>query len=155
MSWRYATSWLRLLPLLNFKPDTGMNPNVVLNSTTAPGTWTASQGNAGNGGCTGGADSFACATVSPFTAAPTTTGATYKWVFQLTYGSPLDPSTFSDAPIRAWFVDDAIYTTGKGTGLLSMNTDITVPAPGGVALLGLGLLMLGLFGNARRRLHAA
>ena len=134
----------------NFKPNTGMVPtSYSLLSTNAPGSWSVTTGNANNNGCnTGAADSFVCALASPLISAPTTTHETYKWVFQLNYASPLDPSAFSGASIRAWFVDD----TGKGAGLLSKNTNITgVPAPGGVALLGLGVLALGLFGTTRRR----
>lgn len=141
---------------VNFKPNTGMTPTVDSFSTTAPGIWsTPTLANANNSGCAGGASSFVCTSdlLSPF-AAPTTTGAIYKWTFKLTYGSALPLSAFSDAPFRAWFLDSSYYTSGKGTGLLSTSTDISVPAPGAVGLLGLGLLALGVFANTRRRLVA-
>lgn len=140
---------------VNFKPNTGSVPlSVTLVSTTAPNAlsdWTKyGNGNCNNSGCSGGAGSFAYAIADPLNLAPTTTGATYDWVFDLTYGSALSDSAFSGMPIRAWFVDDNIYDTGKGTGLMSMTTG--VPEPSTLALLGFGLAALGWFTGRRRRI---
>ena len=157
----------KYIAAVNFKPDTGQVPtDFKLMTTTAPGTWSIESANATNQGCTGGADSFVCSEVNPLDSAATTgdPNPIYEWVFWLTYDSLLTANAFTNAPIRAWFVDGEGGSPGGtgGSGLLSMNTDITfngngeppfgIPEPATLGLLGIGLFGLGMATYRRRRL---
>lgn len=135
------------LAAVNFKPSSDIPTAYSLTSTNAPGTWDTTLINASASGCgsTTGSTQFICSYVSPPTALSTTGGGIYEWMYSVTYapGSTVD---LTGAPIRAWFVD----STGKNAGLMSLNLT-TVPEPGAVALLGIGLLALGISSGARRR----
>ena len=139
--------------------------SVLLNSTTAPGTWMAGTGASNANGCGGGSSVFACAENSPVNAAPA--AGKYTFDFTVTFNDVVSEGQVTDANnhIGAFFTtckDPADVTTcrGGGQGLSeeisfdpkptptpSTSPDPTpppnpMPLPGTLALMGLGLLLL-------------
>ncbi len=131
------------LGAIDFSFGGSENPNAVLVSTTAPGTWTGFDVVANANGCSGGGRNSVCLEVgSPGLVPP---DGTYQWVFDVTF-EDFDPN-IEDAAVRAWFLDCMRGEVCRNAGLMSLRTT-GVPEPGTLGLLGASLLLLGF---SRRR----
>lgn len=121
------------------------NPEAILLSTTASGSWSVFDVGANAGGCDGGGTNSICAEVNdPSLVA---TSGTYRWVFAVTFEDYVPDDR--DAKIRAWFVQCADVNECGNAGLMSLRTT-GVPEPGTLGMLGACLLLLG-FSRRRRR----
>jgi hypothetical protein len=125
---------------INFKPSSGDVTGFSDFATTAPGTWSNAvvDVNLSANGCSGaGADYFCAEAAIP---GALTTGV-YTWTFTLALTGVSDPdSLVIGAPIRALFGEYNKNTGVWQSSLMSGTT--TVPEPGGLALLGVGLVGL-------------
>jgi hypothetical protein len=136
---------------INYKPSQGDVTGFSVTSEPEPLHWqyavddnlsaslsgvTCTDGGGGNG--------FFCGVLNPLTqySALPTTGGTYTWEFTLTITGVTDPSQLVEgAPLRALFTDGGGYAEGYKYSLASLTT--SVPEPGSLALLGIGLVSSG------------
>ena len=121
------------------------NPEAILLSTTASGSWSVFDGVANANGCSGGGRNSVCAEVNNPSLIPTS--GTYRWVFAVTFEDYVPDD--SDAAIRAWFVQCYDFNECGNSGLMSLETT-GVPEPGTLGMLGACLLLLG-FSRRRRK----
>ncbi|HET7371144.1 MAG TPA: PEP-CTERM sorting domain-containing protein [Gammaproteobacteria bacterium] len=139
--------------LVSAPDDESIYWNTLLGGLSAGG---CGPGNSDNSGfaC---AQAFASSTSTDY--APLSTdeddpGDSYSWLFDVTFEGPATNDDLQGASIKALFVKQDAKNGGyKQNGLLSQNLNATVavPEPGGLLLLGLGLLGVGALSYANRR----
>jgi hypothetical protein len=121
---------------------------------SAPGglaNWALIPGGISSGGCDGSGGGFECASyIGP--GAGVALGGTLSWVFDITVDNGLLNTALSGSTIKARYVNSSDSKVGDLVSeeiTLQRGTVQAVPEPQSLALLGLGLFGLALFGRKR------
>jgi hypothetical protein len=129
------------------------NGDLVSVTPTAVGDWEVFNTVASAAGCGNGGSNNVCAVADDPWLAPIFDGSgigiVYTFQFDVTYSSGFTVD-IEDAAIRANFTD-CDGQECDNAGLMSLRTSTKVPEPGTLALLGIGLLGMGL--TRRRKLE--
>jgi hypothetical protein len=142
-----ATGHTDYLVGINFKPSQGDVISYQDASTIANGSWAygvdTNLSSAGFGATCGagttGNNNFFCGATTNYLANPTSGSPVYTWDFTLRITGVTDPNLLViNAPIRALFTSGILKPKGAGY-YTSLMSEKTVPEPGTLALVGIGL----------------